>query len=56
EDERAPERAVEVRRMYRRPKQRVRWSCERCRSPFVDSTRVCATCGHERCEQCLRDP
>ncbi|KAK4999641.1 hypothetical protein LTR66_001377 [Elasticomyces elasticus] len=48
EDERAPERAVEVRRMYRRPKQRVRWSCERCRSPFVDSTRVCATCGHER--------
>ncbi|KAK5000344.1 hypothetical protein LTR66_000762 [Elasticomyces elasticus] len=56
EDERTPEQAVEVRRVYRRPKQRLRWSCEQCRSPFVDSTWVCASCGHERCEQCLRDP
>ncbi|CAK3872990.1 Hypothetical predicted protein [Lecanosticta acicola] len=44
-----------VQRVYRKPRQRVRYTCERCRTLFMDSDR-CVDCGHERCRSCLREP
>lgn len=44
-----------VKRVYRKPRQRVRYRCENCNTSFVESDR-CAECGHERCNACHREP
>ncbi|EME40661.1 hypothetical protein DOTSEDRAFT_177777 [Dothistroma septosporum NZE10] len=44
-----------VRRVYRKPRQRVRYTCEHCYTLFVDTDR-CTECGHERCRSCHREP
>lgn len=44
-----------VERVYRKPRQRVRWTCDRCQSPFSDRDR-CGNCDHERCDDCVRSP
>lgn len=44
-----------VQRVYRKPRQRVRYTCEHCETLFIDSDR-CVECGHERCQSCLREP
>ncbi|KAF2483177.1 hypothetical protein BDY17DRAFT_296956 [Neohortaea acidophila] len=44
-------------RVYRRPRQRIRWTCDRCQTTTAASkTKRCAVCGHERCEDCVRSP
>ncbi|OQO09486.1 hypothetical protein B0A48_04887 [Cryoendolithus antarcticus] len=42
-------------RVYKKPRQRVRWTCERCQTPFREHE-VCQICDHARCEGCIRDP
>lgn len=44
-----------VKRVYRKPRQRVRYRCENCNTSFVESDR-CVECGHERCNACHREP
>ena len=44
-----------VQRVYRKPRQRVRWTCDQCQSIFVERER-CRECGHERCGTCTRNP
>lgn len=44
-----------VKRVYRKPRQRVRYRCENCNTHFVESDR-CVECGHERCQTCHREP
>ncbi|KAF2494207.1 hypothetical protein BU16DRAFT_67594 [Lophium mytilinum] len=44
------------RRMYRRPRQKVRWECEECQTLFVDGASKCEGCGHDRCDTCQRKP
>lgn len=44
-----------VQRVYRKPRQRVRYTCENCNTLFVDTDR-CTECGHERCRTCRREP
>jgi hypothetical protein len=44
-----------VQRVYRKPRQRIRWNCHECNTMFVDRTR-CRACGHERCKMCPRTP
>lgn len=44
-----------VKRVYRKPRQRVRYRCENCNAHFVESDR-CVECGHERCHACHREP
>ncbi|PPJ50756.1 hypothetical protein CBER1_07454 [Cercospora berteroae] len=44
-----------VQRVYRKPRQRVRYTCEQCDTLFVDHDQ-CRRCGHERCDGCLRQP
>lgn len=44
-----------VERVYRKPRQRVRFTCEHCNVEFTDR-HCCANCGHERCDRCARDP
>lgn len=44
-----------VQRVYRKPRQRVRYTCEHCDSLFIDRDR-CNGCGHERCTNCHREP
>lgn len=44
-----------VQRVYKKPRQRVRWTCGECQSLFLDRER-CRSCGHERCSTCSRLP
>jgi hypothetical protein len=43
-------------RVYRPPRQRVRWICDHCQSTFSEGCRVCAECLHKRCDACSRIP
>ena len=43
-------------RVFRKPRMRVRWTCERCSSLLGDDRRVCKRCMHERCDACIREP
>lgn len=58
-NERAPGEEVRmvraVQRVYKKPRQRVRYICDSCQTVFVDAER-CRTCGHERCQECSRHP
>lgn len=44
-----------VRRVYKQPRQRVRWACEYCQTTFTTSV-TCRTCEHQKCGSCTRDP
>ncbi|KAF2659141.1 hypothetical protein K491DRAFT_689507, partial [Lophiostoma macrostomum CBS 122681] len=46
----------QVRRIWRKPRTRVRWECEECHSLFIEGSPLCPGCGHERCEKCTRMP
>ncbi|MCJ1472285.1 hypothetical protein MMC13_000932 [Lambiella insularis] len=35
---------------------RIRWQCHGCNKMFTEHAKTCATCEHERCEQCMRHP
>ncbi|KAB2579513.1 hypothetical protein BFW01_g6159 [Lasiodiplodia theobromae] len=43
-------------RVWRKPRMRIRWSCEHCNALFMEKTKTCAGCGHERCPSCVRIP
>ncbi|KAH7130398.1 hypothetical protein B0J11DRAFT_251420 [Dendryphion nanum] len=45
-----------VRRIWRKPRTRVRWECEECQAHFIEGQPQCPGCGHERCEKCTRTP
>jgi hypothetical protein len=45
-----------ARRIWRKPRQRVRWECEECHANFIEGSPLCPGCGHERCEKCTRIP
>lgn len=34
----------------------VRWECHQCSVPFKDTEKICRKCGHEQCENCIREP
>lgn len=52
-----PENGGKVRERTRKvPRQRIRWTCERCGSLFRERNRRCDGCGHLRCDECQRDP
>jgi len=50
------ESAQRTERVYRRPRQRIRWICDHCQSTFLEGSRVCTECLHERCDFCTRIP
>ena len=35
---------------------RVRWNCEKCDKVFKDTEKTCGGCGHEKCDDCPRNP
>ncbi|KAK8161894.1 hypothetical protein IWX90DRAFT_283682 [Phyllosticta citrichinensis] len=43
-------------RTWRKPRQRVRWTCENCQTLFMEKSKSCANCGHDRCLNCPRAP
>ncbi|KAF2396489.1 hypothetical protein EJ06DRAFT_533747 [Trichodelitschia bisporula] len=47
---------VRSQRVFRRPRQRVRWTCDACSAGLLEGSRVCKVCGHEKCEGCVRIP
>ncbi|KAK3110418.1 hypothetical protein LTR53_015313, partial [Teratosphaeriaceae sp. CCFEE 6253] len=50
-----PPTSLEVQRVYRKPRQCVRYTCDQCQTTFLDR-RSCHSCGHERCRGCSRNP
>lgn len=44
-----------VQRVYRKPRLRIRWSCDQCETAFMASE-SCPKCGHRRCKLCPRHP
>jgi hypothetical protein len=51
----APFIVATVQRVYKKPRQRVRWTCEQCQALFTDRER-CQECGHRKCAECIRSP
>lgn len=45
-----------VQRIYRKPRQRVRYTCHECTTPFQSHSRTCDKCAHERCLECRDRP
>ena len=45
-----------VQRIYRKPRQRVRYTCHECSTPFQSHGRTCDKCAHERCLECRERP
>ncbi|KAF2451184.1 hypothetical protein P171DRAFT_418 [Karstenula rhodostoma CBS 690.94] len=43
-------------RIWRKPRTRVRWECDHCNTTFLDGSPQCPGCGHEKCEKCVRKP
>ena len=44
-----------VQRVYKKPRQRVRYTCDQCQTLFADRD-SCRSCGHARCKDCTRQP
>lgn len=44
-----------IQRVFKQPRQRVRWICDHCESTFTHRDR-CSNCQHERCVGCIRSP
>ncbi len=55
-DEAAPVSHHFKERTLKRPRQRVRWNCEKCKNMFQPGNKLCQQCGHKRCETCIREP
>lgn len=51
-----PKMVATVQRVFRKPRQRVRWSCHECETMFINRDDPCRGCGHERCKACIRSP
>jgi len=44
-------------RVYRKPRHRIRFVCHECSATFLNSQeKTCASCKHERCAMCERQP
>lgn len=44
-----------VQRVFKKPRQRVRYTCDQCQEVFLDR-HTCRNCGHSRCGNCSRYP
>lgn len=51
----APFMVASVQRVYKRPRQRVRWTCDQCQALFL-ARDTCQGCGHIKCDECIRSP
>ncbi|EMC91553.1 hypothetical protein BAUCODRAFT_38668 [Baudoinia panamericana UAMH 10762] len=58
--DRSPENPISLtstaQRVYRKPRQRVRYSCDQCQAALVGDAQACQACGHARCSDCVRNP
>lgn len=43
-------------RVMKKPRVRVRYTCELCQTVFEEGNRRCSNCGHARCHSCSRYP
>lgn len=43
-------------RIYRVPRQRIRWICDQCQTDFEPDSTVCSACLHDQCSHCTRIP
>lgn len=50
-----PRMVATVQRVYRKPRQRVRWYCDQCKRVMLDR-QTCRECGHAKCDSCIRLP
>lgn len=51
----SPFKADVIQRVYKKPRVRVRYTCDHCDTVFVDRN-TCVDCGHGRCKDCVRYP
>lgn len=50
------ERFAPSRRELKTIRVHVRWTCHTCQTVFKDLEKQCRTCGHDRCDKCVREP
>lgn len=50
------QRQVRPERMWKKPRMRIRYTCDECGSLFNEREKICDRCGHQRCENCARTP
>ncbi|KAL4979551.1 hypothetical protein BDW66DRAFT_104132 [Aspergillus desertorum] len=43
-------------RTWKKPRQRVRFTCHRCSTVYRSGEKNCANCGQEKCAETIRDP
>ncbi|KAL4794525.1 hypothetical protein BDV19DRAFT_192953 [Aspergillus venezuelensis] len=43
-------------RIWKKPRQRVRYRCHQCSSVYRSGERNCSSCGQEKCAESIRDP
>ena len=48
--------ATDAERHWRRPRVRVRYTCQECQNVFREGQSACSHCKHARCDQCPREP
>lgn len=57
EEEQLPHfRHMRQERVFRKPRQRVRWNCDHCSALFSEGQKTCQDCGHDKCPKCRRQP
>ncbi|KAH0545516.1 hypothetical protein FGG08_000346 [Glutinoglossum americanum] len=43
-------------RTFKKVRRRVRWYCHSCQGLFMEGSKTCSNCNHERCPDCTREP
>lgn len=56
EEESEVEQPLRKERTWRKPRQRIRWTCDKCSTLFMERSKVCGNCSHNRCDTCTREP
>lgn len=43
-------------RVYKKPRRRVHWTCNKCHSTFQAHVKICEGCGSKKSDTGVRDP
>ncbi|KAI9789845.1 MAG: hypothetical protein M1816_005762 [Peltula sp. TS41687] len=55
-DDESPDLISKQQRTYKKVRMAVKWYCHNCNQVFIQGTKVCGSCEHDRCADCRRVP